>query len=64
MFLDVERPGVQGERVAERGNTISRESPLHKLAQGKGYYLDEKDADNDIGNLMNGEYNRSEKIWE
>jgi hypothetical protein len=64
MFLDVEWPGVQGEPVAERGNTISWETPLHELAHREGYYLDEKDADDDKGHWMNGEYDKSEKIRE
>lgn len=50
MLLNVKRPGVQGERVAERGNTISWENPFQKPAHGQSYYLDEKDTDNDIGN--------------
>jgi hypothetical protein len=64
MFLDVEWSRVQGERVAKRGNTISWEAPRQELAQRESYYLDEKDADDDKGHLMNGEYNQSEKIRE
>ncbi len=56
MLLDVEWSRVQGERAAECGNTISWESPLQELAHRETYYLDEKDTDKDVGNLMNGKY--------
>ena len=57
MFLDVEWSRVQGERAAKHGNTISWENPLQELAHRETYYLDEKDIDNDEGNLKNGKYN-------
>jgi hypothetical protein len=63
MFLNGEWPGVQRERAAERGNTISGENPRQKLAHGESYYLDEKGADNNIGNLMKGKYRTSKRIW-
>ena len=61
MFLDGEWPGVQGERVAERGYTISGESPGQELAQRESYDLNEKGTDNDIGNLMEGKYTAKSK---
>lgn len=64
MFLDGEWPGVQRERVAERGKPISGESPRHELAQRESYDLDEKGTDNDIGNLMKGKYNTWKRIQE
>ena len=64
MFLDGEWPGVQGERVAERGYAISGESPRKELAHGESYDLNEKGTDNDIGNLMKGKYKKSKRIRE
>lgn len=57
MFLDVEWPRVQGERVAKDGNTISWENQRQELAHRETYYLDEKDTDKDEGNLKDGKYN-------
>lgn len=58
MLLDIEWSRVQGERAAKHGNTISRENPLQEFAHGETYYLDEKDTDDDEGNLKNGKYNK------
>jgi hypothetical protein len=63
MFLDGEWSRVQGERAAKDGNAISRENPLQELAHRESYYLDEKNGDEDEGNLKNGKYNnKSEYI--
>jgi hypothetical protein len=60
MFLYVERPGIQGESVAKRGNAIFWKSPLHELAEWERYELNEKDGDIDIWNYRELEYRMSE----
>lgn len=61
MFLDIEWSRVQGKRAAKHGNTMSWENPRQELAHGETDYLDEKGADNDVGNLKIGKYNKSNR---
>lgn len=64
MFFYVERPGIQGHRVAERGKAISWKYPLHELAEWERYELNEKDRDKDIGNYREIRYSQVGKRTE
>jgi len=58
MLFYIEWPGIQGHRVAERGNAIVWKYPLHELAEWERYELNKEDRDKDIGNYRDIKYSQ------